>query len=248
MHLLAKIIILLSIAIPALGQDDPAANYILRYSDIAVTEMHRSGIPASITLAQGIYESGYGLSESALQYNNHFGIKCKKEWTGNFYYKEDDDRDAQGRLIASCFRAYTTPEASYRDHTDFLMERERYAVLFTYSRMDYVQWAHGLKACGYATNPAYATKLIDLIERYGLWQFDHSPDPSIIFVNTVELAPVPSPTITTVVHTAIDTVISVPAERMVIESLPKSNTQGANRVNAAIILPANYVPKSAKKQ
>lgn len=157
----------------AFGQDK-VTKYIALYADIAISEMHRSGIPASITLAQGMFESSYGESPSALSYNNHFGIKCKKDWTGPYYYKKDDDRDKYGNLIESCFRAYATVGASYQDHTNFLIERERYAELFTFSKSDYVNWALGLERCGYATNKMYAERLIEIIERYALNQFDSS--------------------------------------------------------------------------
>jgi len=151
---------------------DKVDRYTTNYADIAISEMHRSGIPASITLAQGMFESGYGESESAMSYNNHFGIKCKKEWTGPFYYKKDDDRDKYGKLIESCFRAYPTVLESYQDHTNFLIERDRYAELFTFHQTDYVNWALGLERCGYATNKMYAERLIEIIERYSLNQYD----------------------------------------------------------------------------
>jgi|GEM_PF-1147088 len=169
-----NLLITLSLVIlPLLAScQDKIDRYTTQYADIAISEMHRSGIPASITLAQGMFESGYGESESALSYNNHFGIKCKKEWTGPYYYKYDDDRDRNGKLIESCFRAYPTVLASYQDHTNFLIERERYAVLFTFHHTDYVNWALGLESCGYATNKMYAERLIEIIERYSLNQYD----------------------------------------------------------------------------
>ena len=139
--------------------------YIERYSAIAVSEMYRSGVPASITLAQGLLESGYGRSELAVKSNNHFGIKCHNGWQGGKVYHDDD---AKGE----CFRKYDHPEDSYRDHSDFLRYRDRYKFLFDYKVTDYKAWAYGLKKAGYATDPAYPTKLIRLIEDYKLYQYD----------------------------------------------------------------------------
>lgn len=148
------------------------SNYLNRYSEIAITEMQRSNIPASITLAQGILESAWGQGKLAAQSNNHFGIKCKKGWDGPSVPYEDDDYDENGKLTKSCFRAYHNPYDSYRDHTDFLMNRERYAALFELHPMDYIGWAKGLKACGYATAPDYAERLIRIIEENELYLYD----------------------------------------------------------------------------
>ena len=139
--------------------------YIDAYSEIAVQEMYRSGIPASITLAQGMLESGNGRSELAMKSNNHFGIKCHNGWTGGRVYHDDD---AKGE----CFRKYSHPHQSYRDHSDFLRYRDRYKFLFDLKITDYKGWAYGLKKAGYATDPNYPTKLIKLIEEYRLYQFD----------------------------------------------------------------------------
>jgi len=158
--------------------DNLRITYIETYKELAIKESLRSNIPVSIILAQGMLESQSGTSELAMYSSNHFGIKCKSSWRGNTYYKEDDDRDINGNLVASCFRAYTNVEASYIDHSNFLMQRERYRQLFTLQRSDYVNWAIGLQACGYATNQSYAIKLIDFIEKYQLNRFDvlhHSP-------------------------------------------------------------------------
>lgn len=151
----------------------PQIDYIERYKKVAVSEMERSGIPASITLAQGILESSSGQSELATRAKNHFGIKCHKVWKGPTYYKEDDDLNSKGELIKSCFRSYDSPLESYHDHSEFLMSRSRYAFLFDLEKKDYKGWAHGLKKAGYATNPQYGFKLIKVIEKYGLWKFDH---------------------------------------------------------------------------
>ena len=141
--------------------------YINRFDDIAVSEMYRSGIPASITLAQGLLESGAGLSQLAVKSNNHFGIKCHNGWQGGRVYHDDD---AKGE----CFRKYDDPEESYRDHSDFLRYRDRYKFLFEFEITDYKSWAHGLKKAGYATDPKYPSKLINLIETYKLYKYDTS--------------------------------------------------------------------------
>jgi LysM repeat protein len=146
--------------------------YIAKYKDIAIEEMHRTGIPASITLAQGYLESGCGNSQLATKANNHFGIKCHSDWKGKEYYIEDDDYDENGKLKKSCFRVYDNPEESYHDHSEFLTGRSRYAFLFELRTTDYKGWARGLKKAGYATNPKYADLLINIIERYELYEYD----------------------------------------------------------------------------
>ncbi len=142
----------------------PAESYIERFKNIAISEMNGSGIPASITLAQGILESGNGNSRLAKEANNHFGIKCSTEWKGETILQDDDNKD-------DCFRVYQSPEESFRDHTEFL-KRKRYAPLFELDKNDYRGWANGLKTAGYATNPRYAELLISLVERYELSRFD----------------------------------------------------------------------------
>ena len=128
-------------------------------------EMLQYGIPASITLAQGILESGAGKGRLAVQANNHFGIKCH-DWNGKKIYHDDDEED-------ECFRKYDNPEYSYRDHSMFLTNRGRYSFLFDLKKDDYKRWAKGLKNAGYATDPKYPQKLIDLIERYELYKYDN---------------------------------------------------------------------------
>ena len=140
-------------------------DYVKYYSNIAMDEMVQFGIPASITLAQGILESGAGKGRLAVQANNHFGIKCH-DWNGKKIY-HDDDKEQE------CFRKYDNPEYSYRDHSLFLTNRVRYSFLFDFKRDDYKQWAKGLKKAGYATDPKYPQKLIDLIERYELYKYDN---------------------------------------------------------------------------
>ena len=140
-------------------------DYVKYYSSIAMDEMVQFGIPASITLAQGILESGAGKGRLAVQANNHFGIKCH-EWNGKKIYHDDDEKQ-------ECFRKYDTPEFSYRDHSIFLATRERYSFLFKLDIDNYEKWAKGLKKAGYATDPKYPKKLIDLIERYDLDKYDN---------------------------------------------------------------------------
>lgn len=146
---------------------DAYSAYISKYSDMAVDQMKTYGIPASITLAQGLLESDAGRSSLATKCNNHFGIKCHSDWTGRKMYHDDDARQ-------ECFRCYKDAEESYRDHSLFLVKGSRYQSLFKLGPTDYKGWAKGLKAAGYATSPTYADKLIELIERYGLDAYDLS--------------------------------------------------------------------------
>lgn len=138
--------------------------YINQYKDLAIREMLQYRIPASITLAQAVFESGAGRSRLARLGNNHFGIKCHG-WTGRTIAEDDD-------ALGECFRAYDHPLQSFEDHSKFLVNSSRYRRLFSLSMQDYRGWAHGLKACGYATNPRYAYKLIELIELYKLYVYD----------------------------------------------------------------------------
>lgn len=157
--------------------DEATSNYVETYKDLAIVEMHRSGIPASITLAQALHESQTGISELAINANNHFGIKCKSYWVGKTYKHEDDDYDNNGNLIESCFRSYDSSIDSYIDHTNFLTQSAHYSELFNYDKADYFMWAHGLKKCGYATDPNYANKLIQKIEKYQLYIYDSYSNP-----------------------------------------------------------------------
>lgn len=158
------LLILLSLLCLA-ADKSPQEKYIEKYSGIAVSEMARSGVPASITLAQGLVESRAGLAPLAAKGNNHFGIKCHSDWKGRKMYQDDD---AKGE----CFRVYATAELSFRDHSDFLRYKDRYKSLFDLKPTDYKGWAHGLKKAGYATDPKYASKLIKVIEDYELYRFD----------------------------------------------------------------------------
>ena len=139
--------------------------YIEKYSPIAKEEMLQYGIPASITLAQGILESGAGRGELSAKSNNHFGIKCHKGWTGGRVYHDDDK-------LQECFRKYKDPKYSFRDHSLFLTQRSRYNDLFKHKKDDYKSWAKGLKKAGYATDPKYPDKLIRIIETYDLFMYD----------------------------------------------------------------------------
>jgi LysM repeat protein len=138
--------------------------YVNTYKDLAVSEMQRTGIPASIILAQGIHETQAGTSDLVKQSNNHFGIKCKETWTGSVVHHDDDAR-------GECFRSYNSPADSYKDHSDFLVSSPRYQFLFKLSPTNYEGWARGLKKAGYATNPQYSQILIRLIEDYNLQQY-----------------------------------------------------------------------------
>lgn len=150
--------------------------YVEKFKKIAVEEMHRTGIPASIKLAQAILESGSGTSELATKANNHFGIKCGGSWNGETFHKKDDDRNNLGMKVKSCFRAYTNPEESFKAHSEFLMnpsKKDRYGFLFDYKSTDYKNWAKGLKKAGYATNPKYPNLLMQVIEDNELHQYDY---------------------------------------------------------------------------
>ena len=156
--------------------------YINTWKEFAISEMRRSGIPASIKLAQGMLESANGNSRLAVAANNHFGIKCHG-WVGEEIYHDDDKKN-------ECFRRYADAKESFIDHTEFLMTRSRYAFLFDYKSTDYKNWANGLRRAGYATDPKYPQKLISLIERYALYQYDTD-----VYVNRRDLQRRPPPLI-----------------------------------------------------
>ena len=140
-------------------------DYIEKYAALAVKEMHKYKIPASITLAQGILESGNGRSQLATKSNNHFGIKCHTSWKGERVYHDDDEK-------GECFRKYVYVETSYNDHSLFLTQRKRYAFLFKFGIRDYKSWAYGLRKAGYATDKKYPVKLLKIIKDYELYEFD----------------------------------------------------------------------------
>lgn len=156
--------------------------YIRKYCQIAVDEMKRTGVPASVTLAQGILESGSGTSQLSIKANNHFGIKCHSDWKGAKTYMDDDAKH-------ECFRSYSNPAESFRDHSDFLRGNQRYASLFDLKITDYKGWANGLKKAGYATSPTYASRLIEIIENYNLTKYDSG---SVVAVDPAPQTPNPA--------------------------------------------------------
>jgi len=156
--------LLLSVSAKGVVWNKSYSDYFDKWAEVAVQQMIQYRIPASITLAQGVLESGAGRSELARKANNHFGIKCNG-WTGRKSYHDDDERN-------ECFRAYDNAYQSYVDHSVFLTSSQRYRRLFDLKRTDYKGWAKGLKACGYATSPTYATRLIEIIEKYQLHKYD----------------------------------------------------------------------------
>ncbi len=148
-------------------------DYISKYKEIAKNSMQQFGVPASITLSQALLESGSGMGSLCLQANNHFGIKCRADWTGSSV-KYDDD------ALQECFRKYDDPKDSFKDHSQFLLSKPWYAKLFKLDVKDYKAWAKGLKAAGYATDPLYPQKLINLIEKYKLYDIDNEVKPNVI--------------------------------------------------------------------
>lgn len=159
--------------------DEAVRLYIKKFRNIAVKEMMLYRIPASITLAQGIFESNAGRSRLAMEANNHFGIKCHTDWKGKTFIQDDEKKN-------ECFRKYDNPEESFRDHSYFLTQRDRYKNLFKLEITDYRGWASGLKEAGYATNPQYADRLIKAIETYELYRFDVA-DFSIVFGDSITM-------------------------------------------------------------
>ncbi|MFQ3349378.1 MAG: flagellum-specific peptidoglycan hydrolase FlgJ [Candidatus Arcticimaribacter sp.] len=168
-----KVVVKKPIEVVQLSQEQKAQAYIDKFAPIAQDEMRQYQIPASITLAQGILESGVGFGRLAVEGNNHFGIKCHRGWNGGKMYHDDD---AKGE----CFRTYDDPAESYRDHSVFLSGRQRYAFLFKLNKKDYVAWAKGLKKAGYATDPKYPKKIISIIERYKLYKYDSKKGAKIV--------------------------------------------------------------------
>ncbi|MFM2394158.1 MAG: hypothetical protein RLZZ546_2140 [Bacteroidota bacterium] len=189
---LIPVVLVISLAFKS---KDPAILYIKTYHNIAIKEMDRTGIPASIKLAQALLESDYGKSLLATSANNHFGLKCGSQWTGKIFHKLDDDQDVEGNLVESCFRAYENADESFIAHSDFLKDpkkKSRYGFLFQISHTDYQSWAIGLKNAGYASDPLYPEKLIKIIEKYELHKFDSlykSTDPSAHAIVTKDNEP-----------------------------------------------------------
>ncbi len=158
------------------------AHYISKYSNIAQAESERSKIPASIILAQGILESGFGNSKLCLRSNNHFGIKWKSATDGDFVYSMDDDYDKNGKHIPSKFVKYSSASESFQRHSQFIKTKSNYRQLFKYDRTDFVSWAYGLRACGYSTDADYGVQLIKLIRKYNLHKFD-TPQSTQLFAD-----------------------------------------------------------------
>jgi LysM repeat protein len=193
------LLVILFSCLGSFAQNLSVQEYIEKYKDIAIQEMKRMGIPASITLAQGILETENGNSILVKKSNNHFGIKCKSNWTGQTVSHDDD---ASGE----CFRKYDKPEDSYRDHSEFLRNSTRYASLFQLEPTDYKGWAYGLKKCGYATNPRYPEILISNIERYNLQQYN---------VQTLDEQPMKDPLMVSEAHNQEKMNVKQPATQTV---------------------------------
>lgn len=211
-----SILLLAFQSVSLFSQTDSAHwDYIARYSKAAITEMKYSKIPASITMAQALHESRYGTSELAVNANNHFGIKCQSEWTGKRYTYQDDDNN-------TCFRQYDSVGESFRDHSNFLMTRPRYAFLFELDPLDYAAWAYGLKKAGYATNPNYAPILIRLVEDYRLFLLD-----------TIQPSVEP---IVSLAHNSIPNHVPEAAA-------PESKTFHRNRIDFYVVRPGDNIKK-----
>ena len=209
-----------------------AEAYISEYKTIAISEMNRTGIPASIKLAQGLLESDWGRSKLAKDANNHFGIKCGNSWTGGSFFKQDDDYK-NGKLINSCFRKYDNAGQSYIDHSTFL-SKPRYADLFKLDPTDYKGWAKGLKKAGYATDRKYPQKLITIIEKYDLAKYDHQvlDSEELLAQNSVLINPSES--------------INIPDEEIVFEKQNKQEeVYRSEHLEAVEISSANTEEKAA---
>jgi LysM repeat protein len=191
MRLLSVLLFVMGSLVAGAQPSTDVIDYINNYKKLAMDEMERTGVPASITLAQGIHETYAGKSELVLKSNNHFGIKCKDYWTGKKVYHDDDAR-------GECFRKYDDPALSYRDHSDFLKAGQRYAFLFKLDPEDYKSWALGLKKAGYATNPKYGPIIIKLIEEYNLQQYTLiamgkiAPEEEVLAVNPKPATNIPA--------------------------------------------------------
>ena len=202
------------------------SNYINDYSKIAQEEMLQYGIPASITIAQGILESGAGRGELTGKANNHFGIKCHRDWTGERVYHDDDEAQ-------ECFRKYKDPKYSFRDHSLFLTERSRYQDLFKLKKDDYKGWAKGLKKAGYATDPKYPDKLIGIIERYNLDKLDREVLGSEVVVSVASN----EPKINTYQVVAGDTLYSISRRfNLSVDTLKEYNGLSSNDISVGQVL------------
>lgn len=201
---------------------DRARNYVKQYAQYAIADQRSTGVPASVTLGQGLLETEAGISELVTEANNHFGIKCKNGWQGATFLHDDD---AKGE----CFKKYNNALESYHDHSAHLLRNQRYKILFSYSPTDYARWAHGLKKCGYATNPKYAYQLIKIIEEYHLQEYTYAAlDSTYKLDNELLLASQQqSLATTTVAHdTIIKTSASTPAADTVISTTTVTSVRG----------------------
>ncbi len=211
-HLLIPFFILLTIHNGWTQNNKTTINYIEQYKAIAMKEMKRTGVPASITLAQAIVESNSGESNLAINHNNHFGIKCKTDWTGAKTYQDDDSKQ-------ECFRAYESAEQSFKDHSNFLKNRPNYVPLFLLDPVDDTAWAYGLKKAGYATASDYPKKLLKIIDDYELAQYNFPELANEIESDEQEVG-VKTPTDTPVIKTLFDTpVIKTPTDTPVFKTL-----------------------------
>lgn len=231
-------------------------DYIDQYAPLAIIEMEKFNIPASITLAQGILESRSGQSELSLASNNHFGVKCHENWKGSYIIHDDEEKD-------ECFRKYEHPQGSYQDHSFFLTSRDRYSFLFKLDKDDYKAWAKGLKKAGYATDVSYPNKLIKIIEDYQLYRYDeevlhlnktHSNTPEVaitdkniitadsIIKNTTTFNNNNNISLTTKTHTVVkgDTLYSISKKyNVAIADLKKWNNLNSNDISIGQIMIIN---------
>ena len=202
--------------------------YIEKYKEVAKDNMTKTGIPASVTLGQALLESGAGTGPLSVQANNHFGIKCHKEWTGQSIRYTDDEEN-------ECFRKYDDPSQSFKDHSYFLTSRPRYAELFEFQKDDYRSWAYGLKAAGYATDSKYPDKLITLIEKYQLNRFDAEVlGKEFVPTTTVVSKPITADTDDIQKYTVVkgDSLYSISKKfNISIENLKKKNNLGDNTIS-----------------
>lgn len=231
------VLIIVLVTHSAFGQRITIEQYISMYKDLAMAEMQRTGVPASITLAQGILETENGNSELVKKSNNHFGIKCKEDWTGPTVSHTDD-------APWECFRKYSSAEESYRDHSNFLRTRKYYASLFNIDPMDYKAWAYGLKKAGYATNPQYAQQLINYIETYNLQQYSliamgKMPKQDEMFAKTEStVQPVAQTTATMKNETNTAVVTKEPVQEKAIKTIPDAPAVVAESENTTTVAAA----------
>lgn len=227
----------LLLAIAAHAQKEKGEAYINTYKEIAITEMMRSGVPAAITLAQGILESGYGESDLVKSSNNHFGIKCKTEWTGPKTYHDDDEK-------GECFRVYATAEESFRDHSDFLKTRPNYAFLFKLDPTDFDGWAKGLKKAGYATSPTYPQRLLKVINDYNLQQYSLEALARIHNPNATPIIESPAAVVKDVVVQKVNDTTQQPIAKAIETAITKEAAQADSLVKNAGIEPGTVAKKT----